>query len=86
MKLLIAIFLISFSVTAQEIRLGDQIQAVPVVIDHSTIDVKTNAFPALIKANSKTIVRKKSYKNIIENTLSGRKNLIFKVRHEIKLC
>ncbi|MFD2823500.1 hypothetical protein ACFS5M_07460 [Lacinutrix iliipiscaria] len=87
MKLLIAIFLVSFSATAQDIELNNELQITPIVIENNTIELIEDANLNLFNKDSKSLlVRKKSYKNIIEKTLSGEKFLIFKAKRDIKIC
>jgi calcineurin-like phosphoesterase family protein len=87
MKFLIAIFLVSYSVSAQEIEFENESQVAPIVIENNLIktlkDVDVNF---LVKDDKTSIARKKSYKNIIEKTLSGEKYLIFNVKREVKTC
>jgi len=88
MKFLIAIFLVSFSVSAQEIKLENDFHVDPIIsIDkNSNITLEDISGTILISEDKSRIARKKSYKNIIEKTLSGEKFLIFKAKRDVKIC
>jgi len=87
MKFLIAIFLVSFSVSAQEIKLENDLQIPSITIDNnSIITLEDVNIAILMKEDKSSIALKKSYKNIIEKTLSGEKFLIFKAKREVKIC
>ncbi len=85
MKLLIAIFLVSFSVSAQVDELENELQVAPIVIENNSINTLEDVI-LLIKDDKTSITKKKSYKNIIEKTLSGEKFLIFKAKRVVKTC
>jgi hypothetical protein len=87
MKFLIAIFLISFSVSAQEIKLeNDMLVPSNSIENNSNMTIEDVNVILLMKEDKSSIARKKSYKNIIEKTLSGEKFLIFKAKREVKVC
>lgn len=87
MKFLIAIFLVSFSVSAQEIKLENNIQVPSFTIENNSNIILEDAHDTLlVKEDKSLIARKKSYKNIIEKTLSGEKYLIFKAKRDVKIC
>ena len=87
MKFLIAIFLVSFSVSAQEIKLENDLQIPSITIENnSIITLEDVNIAILMKEDKSSIALKKSYKNIIEKTLSGEKFLIFKAKREVKIC
>lgn len=87
MKFLIAIFLISFSVSAQEIKLeNDMLVPSNSIENNSNMTIEDVNVILLMKEDKSSIARKKSYKNIIEKTLSGEKFLIFKAKREVKIC
>lgn len=87
MKYLIAIFLISFSVSAQEIKLeNDMLVPSNSIENNSNMTIEDVNVILLMKEDKSSIARKKSYKNIIEKTLSGEKFLIFKAKREVKIC
>ena len=87
MKYLIAIFLISFSVSAQEIKLeNDMLVPSNSIENNSNMTIEDVNVILLMKEDKSSIARKKSYKNIIEKTLSGEKFLIFKAKRDVKIC
>lgn len=86
MKLLITLFLVSYSLSAQEVELNNELQITPIVIENASINVLDDVNVSLEFRNETILAKKKSYKNIIENTLSGRKHLIFKRKRCIKTC
>lgn len=87
MKFLIAIFLISFSVSAQEIKLeNDMLVPSNSIENNSNMTIEDVNVILLMKEDKSSIARKKSYKNIIEKTLSGEKFLIFKAKRDVKIC
>ena len=92
MKLLMILCLTSITMaSAQEVAIKSYINPAPIVTEqyinnNSTLpNTATTAFPFLYD-NKSILVKKKSYKNIIENTLSGQKYLIFKVKGRTKTC
>lgn len=88
MKLVTSLFFFSlsfFAASAQELQTVNELQITPITIEHISVPTM-NASELFFTVDKKTIVRKKSYKYIIENTLSGRKNLIFKTKRSIKIC
>ena len=88
MKLLTTLCLASFTfVSAQELQINKYIEPVPVIIKHITSNAISNdvVLPFLYDDKSK-FAKKKSYKNIIEKTLSGEKYLVFKIKRSIKIC
>jgi len=87
MKFLIAIFLVSFSVSAQEIKLENDLKVPSITFENnSNITLEDVNVTILMKEDKSIIARKKSYKNIIEKTLSGEKFLIFKAKRDVKIC
>jgi hypothetical protein len=86
MKFLIAIFLVSFSVSAQEIKLENDLQIPSITIENNSIITLEDVNIAILMKDKSSIALKKSYKNIIEKTLSGEKFLIFKAKREVKIC
>ncbi|MBU2940203.1 hypothetical protein KO494_11710 [Lacinutrix sp. C3R15] len=74
-----------FSVSAQDLKIDSTLQEVSLPTEITSVSlVNEIEIPVLFDEN--TIARKKSYKYIIENTLSGRKNLIFKTRKSNNIC
>jgi len=88
MKFLIAICLVSFSVSAQEIKLENDFHVDPIISieKNSNITLEDISGTIFISEDKSRIARKKSYKNIIEKTLSGEKFLIFKAKRDVKIC
>ena len=83
MKLITILFLFTlsfFSANAQELEIANNIN-----IEVSSVQ-NLNEVELSFTVDKNTIVKKKSYKYIIENTLSGRNNLIFKRKRSIKTC
>jgi len=89
MKLLTSLFLFSISIfaaSAQELEIVNELDITPITIENISV-LSINEVQLLeFKSDTNTIARKKSYKYIIENTLSGRKHLIFKTKRGIKTC
>jgi hypothetical protein len=89
MKLVTTLLLVIFSffaASAQDIELVNELNSTPITIENITVPSINEVQLLEFKADTNTITRKKSYKYIIENTLSGRKNLIFKTKRGIKTC
>ena len=89
MKLVTTLLLVIFSffaASAQDIELVNELNSTPITIENITVPSINEVQLLEFKAETNTITRKKSYKYIIENTLSGRKNLIFKTKRGIKTC
>jgi len=86
MKLLTALFLITFTISAQDVELNHELQVTPIVIENTSIDALQDVNVILFIDDKTSIAKKKSYKNIIEKTLSGEKFLIFKAKREVKTC
>ncbi|MFD2541409.1 hypothetical protein ACFSSB_03695 [Lacinutrix gracilariae] len=74
-----------FSVSAQDLEIDTTLQAISTPTEITSIALENEIeIPVLFDEN--TIARKKSYKYIIENTLSGRKDLIFKTKKINTIC
>lgn len=74
-----------FSVSAQDLEIDTALQAISTPTEITSIALENEIeIPVLFDEN--TIARKKSYKYIIENTLSGRKDLIFKTKKINTIC
>lgn len=89
MKLVTALFLFSLSIfaaSAQELEMVNELDITPITIENISVLSINEVHLLEFKSDKNTITRKKSYKYIIENTLSGRKNLIFKTKRGIKIC
>lgn len=86
MKLLIAFFFVTFTISAQEVELKNELQVAPILIENSSINVLENVKFSFEFKNETLLVKKKSYKNIIENILSGKNHLIFQIRRRTKIC
>ncbi|MDO6598037.1 hypothetical protein Q4512_14030 [Oceanihabitans sp. 2_MG-2023] len=88
MKLVSTLFLVTFSfftTIAQESELVNELKVYTITTEN--ISIKTiDTLELSFIVDQKSIARKKSYKYIIENTLSGRKHLIFKRKRSNKLC
>ena len=88
MKLVTSLFLFSLSIfaaSAQELEIVNELHITPLTIESISVP-SINETELFFTVDKNTITRKKSYKYIIENTLSGRKNLIFKTKRSIKIC
>lgn len=88
MKLVTTLFLVTFSfftANAQELEIVNDLNKTPITIEVSSVQ-NLNEVQLSFEVDENTIAKKKSYKYIIENTLSGRKNLIFKRKRSIKTC
>ncbi|WP_055444946.1 hypothetical protein [Lacinutrix himadriensis] len=89
MKLVTTLLLVTFSffaASAQDIELVNELHSTPITIENISVSSINEVQLLEFKVDTNTITRKKSYKYIIENTLSGRKNLIFKTKRGIKTC
>jgi len=74
-----------FSVSAQDLEIDTALRAISTPTEITSIALENEIeIPVLFDEN--TIARKKSYKYIIENTLSGRKDLIFKTKKINTIC
>lgn len=88
MKLVTTLLLVTFSfftASAQEIETVSELNETPIAIENYSVQT-FNEVELLFTEDKNSIAKKKSYKYIIENTLSGRKNLIFKAKRSIKTC
>ncbi|MBQ0787512.1 MAG: hypothetical protein KBT69_08435 [Oceanihabitans sp.] len=88
MKLVTTLLLVTFSffaASAQDIELVNELHITPIRTENISVPA-LNEVQLEFKMDTNAIARKKSYKNIIENTLSGRKNLIFKRKRSLKIC
>lgn len=89
MKLLTTLCLASFSFAfAQEAPIESYVKPVTIVqVSISTIEDTSNPESNFLFYDDKSfLAKKKSYKNIIENTLSGNKHLVFKIKRSTKVC
>ena len=82
---LLLVFLSFFAAQAQEIEIVNELNITPITIENCSIHIVQEA-ELLFIDDKNSIAKKKSYKYIIENTLSGRKNLIFKTKRSVKNC
>ena len=88
MKLVTTLFMVTlstFCTSAQEMEIVNELKETPIVVENFSVQI-VNELELLFTEDKNTIAKKKSYKYIIENTLSGRKNLIFKTKRSIKTC
>jgi len=88
MKLVTSLLFFTFSffaASAQELQTVNELHITPLTIEHISVPAM-NETELFFTVDKHSIARKKSYKYIIENTLSGRKHLIFKTKRGIKIC
>jgi len=88
MKLLTTLCLASITfVSAQDIQIENHVASVSTDIENVTTNTISNDIVLPFLYDDKSfIAKKKSYKNIIENTLTGKKHLVFKMKRSTKIC